>query len=149
MSGTSRCRSSDIQRSQILCVCFWFGTVKLVSPGCQEVCATADSYLWAIWLSSAGGQSFPFLLRLTPIPIIRDEPASSSPLSDLEVTMNLSITCKPNGMTVQRIVHSDFTTVLFTFEDANGGKLKVTVNEYDTAKHRATRKISNLSSTND
>lgn len=48
--------------------------------------------------------------------------------------MNLSITCKPNGMSVQRIVHSDFTTVLFTFEDANGGKLKVTVNEYDTAK---------------
>ena len=48
--------------------------------------------------------------------------------------MNLSITCKPNGMTDQRIVHSDFTTVLFTFEDANGGKLKVSVNEYDTSK---------------
>ena len=59
-----------------------------------------------------GGQSFSFSIGLTPIPKISEEPASSSPLSDLEV--NVSHYMQVNGMSVQRIVHSDFNS--FTFK---------------------------------
>ena len=59
------------------------------------------------------GQSFSFSIGLTPIPKISEEPASSSPLSDLEVTMSyMSITAGIDGMSVQRVVHPDFNSII-------------------------------------
>tara|TARA_R100000388_G_scaffold94705_1_gene82894 strand:- start:2618 stop:2926 length:309 start_codon:yes stop_codon:yes gene_type:complete len=46
-------------------------------------------------------------------------------------TATISMTTKPGGMTVERLVHDDFTSIIFRFEDNTGAIVQINVHEFD------------------